>query len=79
MQSLPGVANVEINADAKTATISVETGAYDEAKAMAALKDSGFPADTAKMIKAAVEAGGAAPEETSDAPVEEAESTEVTS
>jgi hypothetical protein len=73
LQSLPGVANVEIDADARTATVSVEAGKFDVAKAVAALKNSGFPADTVKAIEAAAEEGADAPEETSDAPAEEAE------
>jgi copper chaperone CopZ len=79
LQSLPGVANVEIDGDARTATVSVEAGKFDAAKAVAALKNSGFPADTVKAIEAAAEAGADAPEETSDDPAEEAESTEATS
>ena len=79
MQSLPGVANVEIDADARTATVSVEAGKFDAAKAVAALKNSGFPADTVKAIETAAEEGADAPEETSDAPAEETESTEATS
>jgi copper chaperone CopZ len=78
LQSLPGVANVEIDADARTATVSVEAGKFDAAKAVAALKNSGFPAETAKAIEAAAEAGADAPEE-AEAPAEEAESTEATS
>lgn len=79
MQSLPGVANVEIDADARTATVSVEAGKFDAAKAVVALKNSGFPADTVKAIEEAAEEGADTPEETSDAPAEEAESTEATS
>jgi hypothetical protein len=79
LQSLPGVANVEIDADALTATVSVEAGKFDAAKAVAALKNSGFPAKTVKAIEAAAEEGADAPEETSDAPAEEAESEETTS
>jgi copper chaperone CopZ len=73
LQSLPGVAKVEIDADALTATVSVEAGKFDAAKAVAALANKGFPAKTVKAIVAAVEAGADAPEETSDAPAEEAE------
>lgn len=73
MQSLPGVANVDIDADARTATVSVEAGKFDAAKAVAALKSKGFPADTVKAIEAAAKEGADAPEETSDAPAEEAE------
>ena len=79
MQSLPGVANVDLDADARTATVSVEAGKFDAAKAVAALKQSGFPADTVKAIEAAAEVGADASEETSDAPEEAAETEEVTS
>jgi type III secretory pathway lipoprotein EscJ len=77
--SLPGVANVEIDADARTATVSVEAGKFDAAKAVAALKSSGFPADKVKAIETAAEDGADAPTEESAAPAEEAESTEATS
>ena len=79
MQSLPGVANVDLDADARTATVSVEAGKFDAAKAVAALKQSGFPADTVKAVEAAAEAGADAPKDTSDAPEEAAETEEVTS
>jgi copper chaperone CopZ len=79
LQSLPGVANVDLDADARTATVSVEAGKFDAAKAVAALKQSGFPADTVKAVESAAEAGADAPEDTSDAPEEAAETEEVTS
>jgi copper chaperone CopZ len=79
LQSLPGVANVDLDADARTATVSVEAGIFDAAKAVAALKNSGFPADTVKAIEAAAQAGADAPEKTSDAPEEADESEEATS
>ena len=75
MLSLPGVANVEIDADARTATVSVEAGKFDAAKAVAALKNKGFPADTVKAIGT----GADAPAENSDAPAGDAESEEATS
>lgn len=73
MKSLPGVANVEIDADARTATVSVEAGNFDAAKAVAALKNSGFPADTVKAIETAAEEGADAPAADSETPAEEAE------
>jgi len=79
LQSLPGVANVDLDADARTATVSVEAGKFDAAKAVAALKQSGFPADTVKAVEAAAEAGADAPEDASDASEEAAETEEVTS
>jgi len=78
LQSLPGVANVEIDADARTATVSVEAGKFDAARAVAALKNSGFPADKVKAIETAAEDGADAATEEA-APAEEAESTEATS
>lgn len=80
MQKLPGVANVETDASTRIATVSVEAGKFDAAKAVAALKNSGYAAKSAKAVESAAEAGADAPaEETSDAPAEESESTEANS
>tara|TARA_R110002072_G_scaffold303108_2_gene493845 strand:+ start:2234 stop:2473 length:240 start_codon:yes stop_codon:yes gene_type:complete len=79
LKSLPGVANVEIDAAARTATVSVEAGKFDAAKAVAALKSSGFPADKVKAVETTAEDGADTPAEESAAPTEEAKSTGATS
>lgn len=45
LASLPGVANVEIDADARTATASVKPDEFKAADAVKALEDAGFPTD----------------------------------
>ena len=48
LQSLPGVANIEFNAADRTADISVDPAKFKVEDAMAALLQSGFPADSAQ-------------------------------
>lgn len=81
MQKLPGVANVELDADARTATVSVEAGKFSAADAVAALKNVSFPAETVTAIESAsADAEGAeAPAEAVEAPAENAESEAATS
>lgn len=79
MQSLPGVANVEIDADARTATVSVEAGKFDAARAVAALKNSGFPADSVKSLGDTEAAEADATAEPEDTPADAAESEEAAS
>jgi len=79
LQSLPGVANVEIDADARTATVSVEAGKFDAAKAVSALKDVSFPAETVKAIETAAEAGADAPADAAETPTDTTESEAATS
>lgn len=52
LASLPGVANVEIDADARTATVSVQPDEFKAADAVQALEDAGYPADNAEDISA---------------------------
>ena len=52
LASLPGVANVEIDADARTATASVKPDEFKAADAIEALKDAGFPADKVEDLSA---------------------------
>ncbi len=52
LASLPGVANVEIDADARTATVSVKPDEFKAADAVKALEDAGFPADKAEDLSA---------------------------
>ena len=50
LQSLPGVANIEFNAAETTATVLVDPAAFKVEDAMAALLQSGFPADSAQDL-----------------------------
>jgi len=50
LQSLPGVANIEFNPAETTATVSVDPAAFKVEDAMAALLQSGFPADSAEDL-----------------------------
>ena len=79
MQKLPGVANVELDADARTATVSVEAGKFSAADAVAALKNVSFPAETVKAIESAAAEGAEAPAEAVEAPAADAESEAATS
>ena len=59
-ESLPGVANIDFNAAETTATVSVDPAAFKVEDAMAALLQSGFPADSAEDLSE----GTATPEDT---------------
>lgn len=48
LAGLPGAKEVVINFDAKTATVAIEEGKFDEEGAIAALKDYGFENSTLK-------------------------------
>ena len=50
LETLPGVAKVEINADDRTATISVTSSDFKVEDAEAALQESGFPADSTEDV-----------------------------
>ena len=50
MQSLPGVANVKIDAGEFSATVSGDVEAFVVADAQAALDKSGFPAETTEEL-----------------------------
>jgi copper chaperone CopZ len=74
LQKLPGVAKVDLDADARTATVSVEAGTFSAADAVDALKSRGFPADTVKGLEFASAAGAKAPAaDDAEAPAEDAE------
>jgi copper chaperone CopZ len=45
LQSLPGVANLDIDADAKTVVVMGDPEVFDLTKAQSALDDCGFPAE----------------------------------
>ena len=50
MQTLPGVATVEIDANNRTATVSGKPEAFVVADAVEALKKCGFPADKTEEL-----------------------------
>jgi cation transport ATPase len=67
LQSLPGVANVEINAEERTATVTVDPEKFKADAAVAALKESGFPANKAEDLSATgTEPAAAEPEAASE-------------
>lgn len=74
MQSLPGVANVEINAEETTATVTVDPETFSAADAVAKLSNSGFPAQTATAISDGAE--DETPDDAAEATEEAAESSE---
>jgi len=50
LQSLPGVANVEIDATEQTAVVSGDSEAFVLEDALAALEKCGFPADESESL-----------------------------
>ena len=50
MQSLPGVANIEIDANTFTVVVSGDTKTFDLENAVAALSKCGFPAEESKSL-----------------------------
>jgi hypothetical protein len=50
LQSLPGVANLEFDAKARTVIVSGDTEAFDVEGAVAALDECGFPAEETENL-----------------------------
>jgi len=51
LQSLPGVANVKIDAGKKSATVSGDAQAFVLEDAISALEKCGFPAETSESLQ----------------------------